>query len=358
MAKQRYINTRFWDDSYVIDLDPIEKLLFIYFLTNPLTSIVGAYEISARRIAFDTGIDRDMVPKILKRFEESGKIFYVDGWIVIKNFIKHQSINPKIVSGIRNELMNLPAPVRSVVAFEYEPQSKPVRKKVTKYTRKRIIARDGGKCLFCSATEDLEIDHIVPVVLGGGGEDENLRTLCRSCNGKRNAELRWNKDGSVESRNSLPTEMGGLPHLILSNSNSTSTSSASGTVGISGRAGIQRNYIPINPSSDLETWLCAIASQIGAKDAASMPNRRKWEDVCLILIREDRDLTAFLKVVQMERDRNAGTPHFFSPDGCLKVMQLSGVMPKEDLPTADQKLADDAAHRAAMKQAPQKAEAL
>ena len=41
--KQRYINTKFWDDNYVIQLDPSEKLMFIYFITNPLTNICGIY---------------------------------------------------------------------------------------------------------------------------------------------------------------------------------------------------------------------------------------------------------------------------------------------------------------------------
>jgi hypothetical protein len=100
MAKLRSVNTHFWDDTYVVDLDPIEKLLFLYFLTNPLTNISGAYEISLRRIAFDTGIDSDMIVKILARFESADKMIYRDGWIFITNFIKNQSLNPKITKGI------------------------------------------------------------------------------------------------------------------------------------------------------------------------------------------------------------------------------------------------------------------
>ena len=42
--KQRYVNTRFWNDTYVSSLDPIEKLLFIYLLTNEHTNISGVYE--------------------------------------------------------------------------------------------------------------------------------------------------------------------------------------------------------------------------------------------------------------------------------------------------------------------------
>jgi len=37
--KKRYISTKFWDDEFIVNLDPIEKLLFMYFLTNPLTNV-------------------------------------------------------------------------------------------------------------------------------------------------------------------------------------------------------------------------------------------------------------------------------------------------------------------------------
>ena len=73
MAKERYINTKFWDDSYIVKLDPIEKLLFIYLLTNPLTNICGIYEVSLRRIAFDTGIEEEVILTLLRRFEEKRK---------------------------------------------------------------------------------------------------------------------------------------------------------------------------------------------------------------------------------------------------------------------------------------------
>lgn len=100
MAKYRYINTKFWDDNYIINLDPIEKLLFLYLLTNPLTTICGIYEIQLKRVAFDTGIEKDMVEKIIKRFTDDSKVFYIDGWLAIKNFEKHQSTNPSIEVGI------------------------------------------------------------------------------------------------------------------------------------------------------------------------------------------------------------------------------------------------------------------
>jgi hypothetical protein len=111
MAKKRYINTKFWDDNYIIDLDPIEKLLFLYFLTNPLTDICGIYEIPTKRMAFDTGIDKEMILKIINRFSKDKRIFYIDGWIYIKNFAKHQAVNPKIEEGIKRSLGVIPGEI-------------------------------------------------------------------------------------------------------------------------------------------------------------------------------------------------------------------------------------------------------
>jgi len=108
MAKQRLVNTRFWDDNYIIELDPIEKLLFLYLITNPLTNIAGIYEIKIKRMAFDTGIDKDMVEKILNRFEKDGKIKYLNDYVVLKNFIKNQNLNPSVISGIKREILSLP----------------------------------------------------------------------------------------------------------------------------------------------------------------------------------------------------------------------------------------------------------
>ena len=101
MSKKRYVDTKFWDDNYIIEKDPIEKLLFLYLLTNTLTNIIGIYEISIKRIAFDTGIDKDMVINILDRFLKDKKIKYENGWVAIKNFTKHQLDNPKINAGIK-----------------------------------------------------------------------------------------------------------------------------------------------------------------------------------------------------------------------------------------------------------------
>lgn len=104
--KQRYINTKLWNDTYVAKLDPIEKLLFVYLLTNEHTNISGVYELPFKIMAVETGIDESMFKKILPRLKE--KIRYIEGIVVIKNFIKHQETgSPNVQKGILNCLTDL-----------------------------------------------------------------------------------------------------------------------------------------------------------------------------------------------------------------------------------------------------------
>lgn len=50
---------------------------------------------------------------------------------------------------------------------------------------KRIAARDGLTCSICRASENLTIDHDIPISRGGTNEDGNLQLLCNSCNSKK-----------------------------------------------------------------------------------------------------------------------------------------------------------------------------
>lgn len=105
-SKQRYVNTRFWNDNYVSELDPVEKLMFIYLLTNEHTNISGIYELPLKIMGVETGFETTMIKKILPRIKD--KIQYIDGKIVIKNFIKHQETGSELVQkGILNCLKDL-----------------------------------------------------------------------------------------------------------------------------------------------------------------------------------------------------------------------------------------------------------
>ncbi|KAK1367372.1 HNHc domain-containing protein [Heracleum sosnowskyi] len=62
-----------------------------------------------------------------------------------------------------------------------------VRRRRIKSTlsRKNILARDSFTCQYCSTTENLTIDHVIPIALGGEWTWENLVTACSRCNSRK-----------------------------------------------------------------------------------------------------------------------------------------------------------------------------
>lgn len=52
------------------------------------------------------------------------------------------------------------------------------------YTQHRstVYERDGNKCVYCHSTENLCLDHLVPLIRGGTNALSNLVTACKACN--------------------------------------------------------------------------------------------------------------------------------------------------------------------------------
>lgn len=118
MAKQRYVNTKFWSDNFISELNPLDRYLFLYFLTNEHTNIAGVYELPLKTVSFETGLELDMLKKMLKRL--TGKIAYIDGWVCIKNFQKHQSAESLTVKrGIEIEMSKIPDNIRKKIEYGY-----------------------------------------------------------------------------------------------------------------------------------------------------------------------------------------------------------------------------------------------
>lgn len=109
MSKNTYFHTRFWQDSYVCDLDPSEKLIFIYALTSPYLGLTGIYEVPLKYIAVETGIEKDMVAKILKRFQDDKKIIYHEGWLCVVKYPRYQSFKGEpLLKAVNKEISAIP----------------------------------------------------------------------------------------------------------------------------------------------------------------------------------------------------------------------------------------------------------
>lgn len=131
MAVQRYISTSFWDDAWVQSIDPSEKLLYLYLMTNPLTNIAGIYKITDKRIHDDTGFNVEMINRLMDRFKKAGKAHREGEYIIIPSWPKHQKWREKqtIETGIRKIITELPKSIRDIakrVGYLYPIDTVPI----------------------------------------------------------------------------------------------------------------------------------------------------------------------------------------------------------------------------------------
>ena len=56
-------------------------------------------------------------------------------------------------------------------------------------TKKFMRNLYNSPCLFCGASEEIEADHLIPIVKGGRHSEGNLQPLCKACNNEKRAKL-------------------------------------------------------------------------------------------------------------------------------------------------------------------------
>lgn len=188
MARARNIKPSIMDNEELAELEPVARLLFIYLWM--LADREGRLEDRPKRIAaqalpYDRQVD---VGAMLDELHKAGFILRYEAagvaCIQITAFAKHQSPH------IREAESVLPS-CTSQGEDEHKPRKVQERERddthLAESLRRRIIDRDGGKCLCCSSDADLHVDHIIPRARGGKTDESNLQTLCRKCNQSKGA---------------------------------------------------------------------------------------------------------------------------------------------------------------------------
>lgn len=107
--KMRSVYSKIWEDNWFsTQLNPLDRYLFLYLLTNQSSTLCGIYEIPIKRISSDTGLDaKDIEDVYFPRM--SKKITYYKGWICIHNWSRyHSEGSPKLQIGIKNDLKAVP----------------------------------------------------------------------------------------------------------------------------------------------------------------------------------------------------------------------------------------------------------
>lgn len=112
MSKQRLISSDLWTDPWVRSVNPLDRLLIVYLISNSHANISGVYEISDDVMAFEVGLNlRDIYDAFMPRL--APKVYYHEGWVVIPKFPKHQNLkSPDVIKGIMREFENAPEKIR------------------------------------------------------------------------------------------------------------------------------------------------------------------------------------------------------------------------------------------------------
>ena len=63
------------------------------------------------------------------------------------------------------------------------------RERIPNEVRVLVWERDDGACVRCGAEDDLQFDHVIPVVKGGGTNVENIQILCGDCNRAKSGSI-------------------------------------------------------------------------------------------------------------------------------------------------------------------------
>lgn len=64
-----------------------------------------------------------------------------------------------------------------------------------------MLKRDNYQCLACGVTNNLTVDHVIPIFRGGANDRTNIQTLCGVCNSSKGTKvIDYRKDDEKESK--------------------------------------------------------------------------------------------------------------------------------------------------------------
>lgn len=118
----RTIDTCTWDDPWVTDLRPLDKLLFFYLLTNRRSTACGVFEITVNAMSFETGLSSKQVTEGLVRLEPKILWWPAHRVVFVRNFFKHQcaqSNRDTFTTAAAKKLLEYPPEVQATVVSIY-----------------------------------------------------------------------------------------------------------------------------------------------------------------------------------------------------------------------------------------------
>lgn len=115
----RMVDCATWDDPWFESLHPKGKLFFLYLLTNPRSTSCGAFEITPRKMAFETGLSVEDVEGFLEKWAPKVQWFPEHNIVFLKNFYRRQANSEKVRVNAARIVAGYPIEVQQAIAIEY-----------------------------------------------------------------------------------------------------------------------------------------------------------------------------------------------------------------------------------------------
>lgn len=112
---------------------------------------------------------------------------YQGKWYIDNDDLKPDDVEA-LVSSYHLKLKKRIDEAKTAAAAKRVPDGS-LRELIPKDVRQAVWQRDGGECVLCGATTDLQFDHVIPVSMGGANTSDNLQILCGKCNRQKGTGL-------------------------------------------------------------------------------------------------------------------------------------------------------------------------
>lgn len=136
---------------------------------------VGVLTMYQRRLAMPGDIIAHHVPgeeAVIRKREQDAQLMLNCEKAAIARRLKERHRKRELEKIVTQELID------SGELFGEQHKRPPIPREVVD----AVYRRDGGRCVYCGSTENLQLDHIIPFSKGGATTIENLQLLCQKCN--------------------------------------------------------------------------------------------------------------------------------------------------------------------------------
>lgn len=174
MANYRQIHVSIWKDEWFLELEPQEKLLFIYLFSNEATSLAGIYKLPLKVIAFETGLDTDFIKQAMNKFTEGGKVYYEDGVVWVVNMRRyHETKSDKVQTRIDKDTDLIPdCPIKRrylayLIPYRYPINTRPQLKEDEEEKEEEVNDNPLSSGVLAELSSVFVQDTQIPELTGG-----------------------------------------------------------------------------------------------------------------------------------------------------------------------------------------------